>query len=344
LDLRQEPYTLETPAGVFDVKPFTINSSQVSIEAVARIGKGTLKLDGTFDKGVLNFRYSEIGVSGPEDITRYGSGSAQRLYIAQWAVAPAAVDTPYDHPLLALTPTTGDLAWSIVSGELPAGIVLDGLTGVLSGTPTAEGASDFTVEVRDANGDSYRQSLTLNVNKLVVNTLFLPQAIPNEEYRFKVEVSGGAPPYTFNDFFSIPFFVPGLPPMPKISPEGEITFTPKYDDGITLFEVVDSNGLKQDVIIAIHTRKLVIQGSAFLPSAGAGRSFEFKFEAAGQQGTVMWEADPQVLEETGLSLDSETGVLSGTVIDKGVYSFWVTASDDSSSMTRQFTLTVDTPN
>ena len=344
IDLRQEPYTLETAAGVFSVKSFTINSSRVSIEAVANAGKGTLKLDGTFDKGVLNFRYSEENVSGPENITRYGSGSAQRLYIAQWAVAPAAVDTPYNHPLLALTPATGDLTWSIVSGKLPAGIALDGLTGVLSGTPTAEGTSDFTVEVRDANGDSYKQSLTMNVNKLVVNTLFLPQAIPNQEYRFKVEVSGGAPPYTFNDFFSFPFPIPGLPPMPKISSEGEITFTPAYTSGTTQFEVVDSKGLKQDVIIVIQTRKLLIQGSAFLPSASAGRSFNFKFEAAGQQGAVKWEADPQVLEATGLSLNAETGVLSGTAPDKGVYSFWVTASDDSSSMTRQFTLTVDTPN
>jgi putative Ig domain-containing protein len=344
IDLRQEPYSLETPAGVFSVKPFTIYSNQMSIEAVARTGKGTLKLDGTFDKGVLNFRYSEENVSGPENITRYGNGSAQRLYIAQWAVAPAAVDTPYNYPLLALTPATGDLTWSIVSGKLPAGIALDGLTGVLSGTPTAEGPSDFTVEARDANGDSYRQSLTLNVNKLVVNTLFLPQAIPNQEYRFKVEVSGGAPPYTFNDFFAFPFPIPGLPPMPKISPEGEITFTPAYVSGTANFEVVDSKGLKQDVILVIQTRKLLIQGSAFLPSASAGQPFNFKFEAAGQQGPVKWEADPESLEQTGLSLNAETGELSGTPIEKGVYSFSITASDDSGSMTRQFTLTVGTSN
>ncbi|MBK5291313.1 MAG: putative Ig domain-containing protein [Acidobacteriia bacterium] len=344
IDLRQEPFTLETPDGVFSVNPFTISSSRVSLEAVARTGKGTLKLDGTFDKGVLNFRYSEESVSGPEDITRYGSGSAQRLYIAQWAVAPAAVDTPYNHPLLALTPATGDLTWSIVSGKLPAGIALDGLTGVLSGTPAAEGTSDFTVEVRDANGNSYKQSLTLNVNKLVVNTLFLPQAIPNQEYRFKIEVSGGAPPYTFNDLLLFPFPIPGLPPMAKISPEGEITFTPAFMSGSTQFEVVDSKGLKQDVFLVIQTRKLLIQGSAFLPSASAGQPFSFVFEAAGQQGPVKWEADPQSLEQTGLSLNTQTGELSGTPMEKGVYSFSIMASDDSSSMTRQFTLTVGTSN
>ena len=344
IDLRQEPFTLETPDGVFSVKPFTISSSRVSLEAVARTGKGTLKLDGTFDKGVLNFRYSEESVSGPENITRYGSGSAQRLYIAQWAVAPAAVDTPYNHPLLALTPATGDLTWSIVSGTLPAGIALDGLTGVLSGTSTAEGTSDFTVEVRDANGNSYKQSLTLNVNKLVVNTLFLPQAIPHQEYRFKVEVSGGAPPYTFNDLLVFPFPIPGLPPMAKISPEGEITFTPEFLSGATQFEVVDSKGLKQDVLLVIQTRKLLIQGSAFLPSASAGQPFSFVFEAAGRQGPVKWEADPQSLEQTGLSLNTETGELSGTPMEKGVYSFSIMASDDSSSMTRQFTLTVGTSN
>ena len=118
IDLRQEPYTLETPDGVFSVKPFTIDGDRVNIEATARAGKGTLRLNGNFDKGVMTFSYTEADVSGTPGSELYGSGSVQRLYVAQWAVSAAAVNTPYNHPLLSLTPAAGDVTWSIVSGGL----------------------------------------------------------------------------------------------------------------------------------------------------------------------------------------------------------------------------------
>jgi hypothetical protein len=228
-----------------------------------------------------------------------------------------------------------------VDGKLPAGVALDGVTGVLSGAPAAEGAFPFTVEVRDGKGDRYQQSITLYVHKLVVKTFHLPQAMPNQEFRFKVEVSGGAPPYVFNDLLSVPFPIPNLPPMAQISQDGEIVFTPKYEDGMTIFEVVDSKGEKQMAMIRIQTRKLFIQGSAFLPPATAGERFQFRFAAAAQRGNVVWEADAETLAQIGLALNGETGELSGTPLEKGVYSFEVTARDENRSMGRQFTLTVE---
>lgn len=342
IDLRQEPYTLETPDGVFSVKPFTINGDRVIIEASARAGKGTLRLNGTFDKGVMTFNYTEADVSGTSGGELYGSGTVQRLYVAQWAVSAAAVNAPYNHPLLALTPAGGDVTWSIVSGGLPPGISLDGAAGVLSGTPTSEGSFDFTVEVRDSKGDSYRQPLTMNVARLVINTLVLPDAIPNQEFRFKVDVSGGSPPYKFNDLFpSLPFPVPGFPVMPHISPEGEITFTPGDSGAPLQFDVVDSQGLSQHAVINVRTRKLLIQGSSFLPSATAGKPFRYQFETAAQKGKVAWAAEQEGLDQTGLTLNPDTGELSGSAIDPGVFSLIVSATDDRGTMTRRFTVTVD---
>jgi hypothetical protein len=64
---------------------------------------------------------------------------------------------------LAVSGGTGPYTWSVSSGSLPAGITLDPSTGVLSGTPTADGTSSFTVKVTDANGQSATEATTLTV-------------------------------------------------------------------------------------------------------------------------------------------------------------------------------------
>jgi hypothetical protein len=43
--------------------------------------------------------------------------------------------------------------WSVVAGSLPAGVVLDQATGTIAGTPTSAGASTFSLQVTDSNGN-----------------------------------------------------------------------------------------------------------------------------------------------------------------------------------------------
>lgn len=73
---------------------------------------------------------------------------------------------PYNQTLAKI----GDAAsvtWSISSGSLPNGLSLDADTGVISGTPTALGASTFTVEAVNNNDatDSDTQELTITIGK-----------------------------------------------------------------------------------------------------------------------------------------------------------------------------------
>jgi N-acetylneuraminic acid mutarotase len=53
-------------------------------------------------------------------------------------------------------------AWSLASGTLPPGLLLDS-GGVISGTPTATGTSSFTVRVTDGKGSSVTQGLSLAI-------------------------------------------------------------------------------------------------------------------------------------------------------------------------------------
>jgi hypothetical protein len=58
-----------------------------------------------------------------------------------------------------------DPAWTITSGRLPAGLRLNGLTGVITGTPRHAGSFPFVVSVRDALGATVWVRYTLVIRK-----------------------------------------------------------------------------------------------------------------------------------------------------------------------------------
>ena len=62
---------------------------------------------------------------------------------------------------------TAPITWSVTSGSLPEGLSLDAGTGMISGTPTAEGGSTFTVEAANDYGSDSRE-FTLSIDKPVV--------------------------------------------------------------------------------------------------------------------------------------------------------------------------------
>jgi hypothetical protein len=86
------------------------------------------------------------------------------------------------------------------SGNVP-GLTLDPSTGVLSGTPSSPGAFDFSIQARDAGGVTTSRSFTLTVNAgplAFTTSTTLPGATINQTYSQRIEVSGGAPPYTWS--------------------------------------------------------------------------------------------------------------------------------------------------
>jgi hypothetical protein len=92
------------------------------------------------------------------------------LQVTTTSLPNAAKGTAYSATLSETGGTVGGPApfqWTVVSGALPPGIVLtlaqDGVSGLLSGTPTATGTFTFTVKVTDSIGDFGTGALTLVV-------------------------------------------------------------------------------------------------------------------------------------------------------------------------------------
>jgi hypothetical protein len=71
--------------------------------------------------------------------------------------------TPYSQQVQA-TGGIGNLTWIISSGLLPAGLDIDMATGVISGTPTTVGLSNFTVQVTDTVPQSDTQNLSITID------------------------------------------------------------------------------------------------------------------------------------------------------------------------------------
>ena len=72
------------------------------------------------------------------------------------------VGRPYSEPVQA-NGGSGVRIWSIVAGSLPAGLILDPVTGLIVGVPIETGTSSFTVQVQDTAGGSDQQALSIRI-------------------------------------------------------------------------------------------------------------------------------------------------------------------------------------
>ncbi|AWY05196.1 major tail protein [Gordonia phage Margaret] len=91
------------------------------------------------------------------------AGGSAVLTITNGSVPAGEVGEPYSADFNAVG-GSGDLVWSVSAGDLPAGLTLNASTGVLSGTPTTAGSSNFTVRAVDEQNNGTTRAYTLVVN------------------------------------------------------------------------------------------------------------------------------------------------------------------------------------
>jgi hypothetical protein len=119
----------------------------VDLDGLARI------VNGHVDQGV----YESSGATGSP------------LAITTSSLPGAVVGVAYQAAVSATGGNPPDL-WSITAGSLPAGLLLAGPSGQISGTPTATGTFDFTAKVADAQGHSASRALSVTVGHAATAT------------------------------------------------------------------------------------------------------------------------------------------------------------------------------
>src|SRR5206468_388886 len=92
---------------------------------------------------------------------------------------------------------TQPYTWAITAG-LPPGLNFDPSTRILSGTPTAAGTFNMTVQVADAAGLTTTRTLALTIGSAALSITTarqLPDAVINQPYSQSLTATGGQPPY-----------------------------------------------------------------------------------------------------------------------------------------------------
>jgi len=123
------------------------------------------------------------------------------LAITTASLPGGTVNQTYEETLEAVGGTE-NYTWSLVSGNLSAGLSLSS-DGVISGTPTAEGTSNFTVEVNDGEANVTKALSIVVVAEavpvaLAITTTSLPGGTVNETYEETLEAVGGTENYTWS--------------------------------------------------------------------------------------------------------------------------------------------------
>jgi hypothetical protein len=243
------------------------------------------------------------------------------------------VGTAYSVQLFATGGST-PYAWSI-SGA-PAGLTLSA-TGLLSGTPTADGAFTPTVSITDPAKDltSLPYTLTITPAPLVITTQTLVSGVAGTAYSATLNAVGGDLPYTWT--------APNIPSGLSLSAAGVLSGTPSSSGTYSIpFTVTDSKKAT-----ATTTLGLVIKANAItitttaLPNGTVSSLYSFTVAATGGAGSNKWAATNL---PPGLSISGSTGTISGSPTSAGQYVTVVTVTDAAGTVGVQtFTLSILLP-
>jgi hypothetical protein len=216
-------------------------------------------------------------------------------------------------------------ALAMISGNLPAGIVL-GTDGALTGTPTAAGTFNFTVNATDANNCPGSHSFTLVINSPCPALTLSPESLPNintgTPFSLTFTASGGSSPYLFSlDSGTLPM---GL----TLNANGQLGGTPlqtgSFNFVVRALDAQQCSGTRS-YTLTVACGDITIT-PASLPGGFSGTAFAQTFAQTGGSGATTWSVSNGTLPN-GLMLNASSGALTGTPTAVGVSNFTLRVTD-----------------
>ena len=220
---------------------------------------------------------------------------------------------------------TAPYTWSATG--LPAGLSINSISGVISGTPMSAGTSTASVTVRDSSSPQLAAATNLGITitpptPVAITTTTLPSGAVNSAYSATVSASGGATPYSW--------FASGLPAGLSINAStGVISGIPTSPGTTTAsITVTDAtNPVHQtataNLSVSIASQPLTLATNS-LPSGNPGVAYNVVLMAAGGTPAYNWSATGL---PGGLQIDPVAGTISGTPTGGGTASVTITVKD-----------------
>ncbi|MGC2111487.1 MAG: Ig domain-containing protein [Candidatus Korobacteraceae bacterium] len=218
---------------------------------------------------------------------------------------------------------TAPYNWSVASGSLPAGLTLSS-AGIISGTPTTNGSSSFTVQAADT--ETTPQTAVAQMSITILATLgglttSLPNGIASQAYAASLAAAGGLPPYSWT-------IVSGVLPAGLSLRAGGIKGTPTAAGSASFTVQVADSQTKPQTATQQLSVTIVNQLSATttsLPNGVTGQPYSQSLAASGGLSPYSWTITAGELP-AGLSLDA-AGAITGTPTSVGLSSFTVQVAD-----------------
>lgn len=212
--------------------------------------------------------------------------------------------------------------WSIASGST-GGLTLDPTAGTLTGKPQSSGTFSFTLQLTDDAGTSVSKDFTLTVNQptFTVSPAALSPASAGTAYSQTFTAAGGTSPYTWTLTSGS---VPGLDFDPKTA---TLAGTPSTAGTFPLtLTVKDSAGITvtRSYNLVVTAGNLRLSSPNQLPDGTLAVAYSQTITAAGGAPPYTWTANGL---PDGLSIDANTGVISGTPNAGGSFGFTIRVTD-----------------
>lgn len=259
-----------------------------------------------------------------------GAGVCPIIELNPVTLPQGTLGSPYSATVTASNGTP-PYVYTISSGSLPTGLVINSGTGEISGTPSTLGNFSFTIRAVDSEGCERSRSYTIIIAAamcpaITLAPLTLPPANVGQAYSQLIVASGGTPAYVYS------VTAGALPPGLALGPNsgelaGVLTIAGNFGFTVTATDSAGCVGSQPYTLLVNAaacpvisvlptTLPVMLQGVPYSQTlTGNGGTSPYSFAVTG--GAL----------PPGLLLNPLTGVLSGTPTTSGPFSFRITVTD-----------------